>query len=98
MYFVQIFAALFAKIFVGGAFDAENSDAGAVLPDFADVALHKETRHIVCELNRRKDFSVRPVDRRRTWVIFRATDAADGLVLLVLRVITGVGHVCIFVS
>lgn len=98
MNLVQILAALLAKILVGRAFSAENANASTVLPDFANVALNKEASNFVGEVYSGKNFGVRAVDGRRAGVVLRATETADCLVLLVLKVLATIDHVYIFAS
>jgi hypothetical protein len=46
VYFMEIFATLLAKIFLGGALSAKDADTGAVLPDLANVALNEEAGNV----------------------------------------------------
>ena len=50
--FMQVLAALLAEIFVGARFFSHDPDTAAVLPDLADVALHKQPSRIVGDVGR----------------------------------------------
>lgn len=75
-----------------------------MLPYLADVALHEEACHVGlgfdtedgpkvnCVSNPKVPHFV--VEGRRTWVVFEAADASNGLVILVdLVVVADDGHV-----
>lgn len=95
MNLVKVFAALLAKILVWGALGAENAQAGTVLPDLADITLNKEAGNILCKLDASKNVGVGAVYGRPTWVLFRATDAPNSLVLFILCVVAPIGGICI---
>jgi hypothetical protein len=96
---VEVFSTLFAEILVWRAFRAKNADASAVLPDLADIALDEEAGNIFCKLNASKKVCIGAIDGRLSWVVLRAADAADGLVILVvLDLIASDDHVYSLVS
>lgn len=96
---VEVFATILAKILVGGALFGENADTGAVLPNFADIALHEETRDFIRQLDACKEirFWIRlpafcvVFEGRGPRVFIEAADTTDGLVVLLDLVI--VGHI-----
>src|SRR5690554_4741503 len=101
VYFVKVLSALLAEVLVGRALLGHDADAGAMLPDLADIALHKEARHILAHVESGEYYRVLcflrlfrdVVEGRGPRVVIEATDAADGLVVF-LYVITTVRHVC----
>jgi hypothetical protein len=84
---------LLAEIFFGGAFGTENAYTGAVLPDFANVALNEEAGNIFSELNGGEKVGVGPLDRWATRVVLRIADATDSLIFLLLEVVASICHV-----
>lgn len=93
---VKILAALLTKIFIRRAFGTEYANTRPVLPDLANVALNKKASNFVGKIKSCKNLGVGAVNGGRARVVFRATKAADCLVLVVLKVVTTIGHVCIF--
>lgn len=91
--FVKIFAALLAKVFIRGALGAEYADAGAVLPNFANVALNEEACNVFGEFNSVKEFGIRAIHKWTSRIFFRATRTPDGLVLFVEDAVTAICHV-----
>ena len=89
---MQIFATLLAKILIRACFLGHDADAGTVLPDLANVALHKEAGCIVGDIGLKDGIDLEAllgtappgvlVQGRRARVVVEAADAADGLVLL----------------
>jgi hypothetical protein len=67
-----------------------------MLPNFANVALNKEARNIVCKINRSKELRVWPVNGRSSWIVLSATDTSHCLVFFILKVITSIDHVGCF--
>lgn len=92
MDFVQVLATLFAKIFIGRALGAEDADTGAMLPDFANIALNEEAGNVFSELNGGKEVGVGPIYGRATRIVFGATETANCLILF-LEVIASIHHV-----
>lgn len=87
---VQVFSTFLAVVFFWQGAVINKTDAGAVLPDLADVALDEEARQIVCHDRREDGFNVVAIaggllevlKGRRAGVVLIAADAADGLVVL----------------
>lgn len=87
---VQVFATFLAEVLVWRRLFRENADTGAVLPDFADIALHEETRNLVRQLDACEEVCFGVVlamlevvfEGRGTRVFVKTADAADGLVVL----------------
>lgn len=69
MYLVKIFATLFAEVFVRGAFGAKDADAGAMLPDFANVTLNEKPGNIFGEFNSVEEFGIRTIHRWATGIV-----------------------------
>lgn len=96
---VEVLTTFFAEVLVGGALLCENTDASAVLPDLADVALYEEARDFLGQLDASEEVGfgiLLPVlgilfEGRRPWVFLGAADAADRLVVL-LQLVVGVCH------
>lgn len=88
---VRFLATLLAKVFVRGRLGAEDSDASAMLPNLANVALNEEAGNIFSELMCEKEVGLWGVDWRGAGILLRAADASDGLILLVLNVFAS-GH------
>jgi hypothetical protein len=78
--FVEVFSALFAEILVWRAFFRHDAYAGAMLPNFADIALYEKTRNLVRKFDPGEHICVLAilsmlqiiVYRRRTWVVVEA--------------------------
>lgn len=89
---MQIFATLLAKILIWARFLGHDADAGTVLPDLANVALHKEASCIVRDIGLEDWINIEAllgtappgvlVQGRGAGVVVEAADAADGFVLL----------------
>lgn len=97
---MEVSATPFAEIFVWTGFFCHDAHAGAVLPDFADVALYEEAGRLVGDIGREDGLDVCRffknrldllVEGRRTGVVIEAANAANGLVLL-LGVVIVVGR------
>jgi len=98
-YFVEVSATPFAEIFVWTGFLCHDANAGAVLPDLADVALYEKAGRLVGNIGREDGLDVCRffenrlnflVEGRRARVVVEAANAANGLVLL-LGVVIVVG-------
>lgn len=89
---VEVLTTLLAKIFIWRTFRAKDTDASAVLPNFANVALNEEASDVLSEFNGGKEIGVWSVDRWATRVVFRAADTPDGLIFF-LEVIASVSHI-----
>jgi hypothetical protein len=97
---VEVSATPFAEIFVWTGFFCHDANAGAVLPDFADVALYEEAGRLVGNIGREDGLDVCGffedcldflVEGRGARVVVEAANAANGLVLL-LGVVIVVGR------
>jgi hypothetical protein len=99
MYLMEVFPTLLTKVFVWGALFGHDADTSAMLPNFADVALHKEARDFVWDLDCRKEIGILAVptgsgiiiDGWGARVVVEPADAADGLVLF-FDILAAVGH------
>jgi hypothetical protein len=90
---MEFFATLLAKILIRRALGAKNAYAGAVLPNFTNVALDEEAGNVFGKFNGIKKVQVGTFNRRATWIFFSITDASNSLVLLFLKVVASVHHV-----
>jgi hypothetical protein len=98
---MQVLAALLAKIFVGARFFSHDPDTAAVLPDLADVALHKQPSGIIGDVGREERILAEGVleavfgvfvKGRGALVFLVAANAANGLVLFLI-IAVAVRHV-----
>lgn len=100
---VEVLATLFAEVFdvVGIRFLCGEADTGAVLPGIANLALHEITGHFVSDLDPEDAFVVAVIfeavlrvliERWWSWVLVVATNATDGLIVL-LDIVHGGDHV-----
>lgn len=98
---MQILATLLAEILIRTRLFGHDPNTTTMLPDLADVALHKQAGRIVCYIGREEGVDIDGmlkavlgvfVERWRALVLVVAADAANGLVLL-LKITVAVGHV-----
>jgi hypothetical protein len=91
-YFVKVLFTTFTEVLVGTCVFPHNSDASTVLPDLANVALHKKAGQFlrnICKCNHRffdalsyTMFAVLVAGWRRAWIILVAADASNGAIFL----------------
>ena len=87
---MKVLATVLAEVFVGTRFLCHDSNTKAVLPDLANVALYEESGCVVGEIGRKYGIYVDRVfetlldvvvNRWRAWILVKAANAADGLIL-----------------
>lgn len=67
---VQLFTTLLAEVFLRRCLCAENTNAGSMLPDFANVTLHEESYQIFGQFDGGEKFGIWTVGKRKPGVIF----------------------------
>lgn len=94
---MEVFPTFFAEVFIWARLFGHYSDAGAMLPNLANVALHKKSSRIVGNVGRKYRIDIVAVSQALLGVLVKGwrpgilvvpTDAAHSLVLVLYVVFT----------